>query len=246
MNNKNNLSKGLALRVISWCVSLLVVASTSRKHSLPQKSITQTDEYNKCVCAQFLAAMMIHISCFLKKLLFRYTLLLPRLFLSSLMGDKVCICRTDWCHRSRLHTVSITPLTTNLRVKRLTRKAESKMTHMYPKKNYKQFQISPQNHSFQVSALWGPCEQIPGLKSYPQGAAITPRMGRLRPYSSQMRLWLRKELFFAIQPHWTGRPSFLSCGGGNLSLMNSLLHAPGEGGVFQFGHCEGDTFQKII
>lgn len=62
--------------------------------------------------------------------------------------------------------------------------------------------------------------------------------GRAQTYSSQVQLWFRKELFFAIEEHWTGCPSFLSCGGGGEDLfsMNTLLHAPGEGDVFQFGH----------
>lgn len=71
-------------------------------------------------------------------------------------------------------------------------------------------------------------------------------MGELRPYSSQMQLWFRKELFFARQRHRTDCASFLSHGGENLYLMNNLLHAPVEGDIFKFGYRHGDKFQNFL
>lgn len=83
------------------------------------------------VCVQSLAVIKIRIWCFLKKLLFSYTLLLPRLFPISLWRTNYSfIEKTHVCHRSLPYTSCITSLTTKLKVKWLTTKAESK-THTY-------------------------------------------------------------------------------------------------------------------
>lgn len=189
-------------------------------------------------CTQFLVAIKIYILCFLKKLLFRYTPLLSRLVLSSHMGDKLHICWKDWCHQSLLYTLPVTSLNTKLWFSSTVNNKSRKWNrHTYPKNNTDYFTHPPRTvqNVFSTFSL-RPLKADPSSETLPRGSCSHPWMGELRPYSSQVWLWFRKELFFAIDQHWTGCPSFLSCGGENLFSMNNLLHAPVEGDVFQFGH----------